>query len=275
MDQRQLAEEIDLKQLAKRTLKVFKNRRKSFTLLLAVIMLLSGAYFFKVIVKPSYISEVILKSRTIRKDQLSSILEKFNLAIKENDGSLSKDLESSLLRNNIVKFDVSEIKADITSPDKNDITKFYKLTTIYKEKPSSNYSKDAEFIINEIKQHASEDNDIKIGKLKTQLAIGELDTLLKVAISAGGIYKTKLESSTGMIVMDEMYRSLNDLLARKSTLINDAMYYEKENIIFRASPIVLKKNFSFPLIIFFIGLVIWILIVIGWIGAILIFGDDE
>jgi hypothetical protein len=53
------------------------------------------------------------------------------------------------------------------------------------------------------------------------------------------------------------------------------MYYQTENLIFKISPLVLKKTISFPLAIFAIGLGIWFLIFTFWTGGIIVFGDEE
>ena len=44
---------IDLKGLFKKVLRISRNRKRSFTILFGVLMLLSGAYFTKVILKPT------------------------------------------------------------------------------------------------------------------------------------------------------------------------------------------------------------------------------
>jgi hypothetical protein len=53
------------------------------------------------------------------------------------------------------------------------------------------------------------------------------------------------------------------------------MYYQTENLIFKISPLVLKKTISYPLAIFAIGIGVWFLIYTFWIGVTIVFGDEE
>jgi regulator of replication initiation timing len=268
-------DELSLKELSKKIIRISNKKKKTFTLLFIGIMLLSAAYFIKVIIKPSYKSEVVLKSRFIKKETLGKILDNYNNAISDEKNQLTDELKLIFEKNHIVKLEAQEIKADISSPDRNDATKYYTLVTIYSQKPSSDNIENVNAIINDIKLNATIDNDIAIGKTKTEEAIAELDTLLKTALPAGNSFKNRLEGNSTMLVMNDLYRSLNELLSRKSQLKTELMYYQTENLIFKISPLVLKKTISFPLAIFAIGLGIWFLICTFWIGGIIVFGDEE
>lgn len=268
-------DEISLKELFKKVVRISNKKKKTFTLLFIGIMLLSAAYFIKVIIKPSYKSEVVLKSRFIKKETLGKILDNYNNAISDEKNQLTDELKLIFEKNHIVKLEAQEIKADISSPDRNDATKYYTLVTIYSQKPSSDNIENVNAIINDIKLNATIDNDIAIGKTKTEEAIAELDTLLKTALPAGNSFKNRLEGNSTMLIMNDLYRSLNELLSRKSQLKTELMYYQTENLIFKISPLVLKKTISFPLAIFAIGLGIWFLICTFWIGGIIVFGDEE
>jgi hypothetical protein len=268
-------DEISLKELSKKIIRISNKKKKTFTLLFIGIMLLSAAYFIKVIIKPSYKSEVVLKSRFIKKETLGKILDNYNNAISDEKNQLTNELKLIFEKNNIVKLEAQEIKADISSPDRNDATKYYTLVTIYSQKPSKDNIENVNAIINDIKLNATIDNDIAIGKIKTEEAIAELDTLLKTALPAGNSFKNRLEGNSTMLVMNDLYKSLNELLSRKSQLKTELMYYQTENLIFKISPLVLKKTISFPLAIFAIGLGIWFLIFTFWTGGIIVFGDEE
>jgi regulator of replication initiation timing len=268
-------DELSLKELSKKIIRISNKKKKTFTLLFIGIMLLSAAYFIKVIIKPSYKSEVVLKSRFIKKETLGKILDNYNNAISDEKNQLTDELKLIFEKNHIVKLEAQEIKADISSPDRNDATKYYTLVTIYSQKPSSDNIENVNAIINDIKLNATIDNDIAIGKTKTEEAIAELDTLLKTALPAGNSFKNRLEGNSTLLVMNDLYRSLNELLSRKSQLKTELMYYQTENLIFKISPLVLKKTISFPLAIFAIGLGIWFLICTFWIGGIIVFGDEE
>ena len=268
-------DEISLKELSKKIIRISNKKKKTFTLLFIGIMLLSAAYFIKVIIKPSYKSKVILKTRLIKKETLGKILDNYNNAISDEKNQLTNELKLIFEKNNIVKLEAQEIKADISSPDRNDATKYYTLVTIYSQKPSKDNIENVNAIINDIKLNATIDNDIAIGKIKTEEAIAELDTLLKTALPAGNSFKNRLEGNSTMLVMNDLYKSLNELLSRKSQLKTELMYYQTENLIFKISPLVLKKTISFPLAIFAIGLGIWFLIFTFWTGGIIVFGDEE
>jgi hypothetical protein len=275
MDKNQYSEEIDLKQLAKKVIKISSNRKKTFTLLFILIMGLSLAYFIKVMIKPSYKSEVVLKSKYVRKDQLENIIQKYNTAIQEEDTFISQKLYNVFTKCHIVKLEIAEIKPDITSPDKDDKTKYYKLISYHSQKPSHVEIEDITFVINQIKEIASKDNDIIEGKKRTENAIAEIDSLVNVAFEAGNSFKDKMNMPGNMMVMNDLYKSLNDILARKTTLKLELSGYQTENVIFKASPLVLNKKITMPTIIFVIGFAIWFLICSMWIAGVLVFGDEE
>lgn len=269
------SEEISLKELGKKVVKTSAKNRKKITLLLVGIMVLCGAYFTKVMIQPKYKSELVLKSRYVRKDALSAILEKYNFELKEEKPNLSKQILDFFRLSRIIKLELSEIKPDITSPEKNDPTKYYKLIAIHHSKPLSSEMVAIDSIISDIKRNASIDNDVKIGRATATMAIAELDSLLKVAIPAGNSFKNKLETSGGMILMNDLYKNLNELLTRKSALTSELNYYQTENLIFKISPIVTIKAISYPIVIFLIGFIVWFILCSIYIGGIVIFGSDE
>jgi hypothetical protein len=275
MDKNQYSEEIDLKQLAKKVILISKNRKKIFTTLLVMIMGLSVAYFVKVMIKPSYKSEVVLKSKYVRKDQLENIIAKYNTAIQEEDTSITKNVYDVLMSCNIVKIEISEIKPDITSPDKDDKTKYYKLISFHSEKPNTVEIEKIAIVINQIKEIASQDNDIIEGRKRTEKAIAEIDSLVNVAFEAGNSFKNKMNMPGNMMVMNDLYKSLNDILARKTGLMYELTGYQTANVIFKASPIILSKKITMPTIIFVIGFAVWFLICTVWVGGVLVFGDEE
>jgi hypothetical protein len=274
MDKNQHSEEIDLKQLAKKVIKIFSNRKKMFTSLLILIMGMSLVYFIKVMIKPSYKSEVVLKSKYVRKDQLESIIQRYNIAIEEEDTAITEKIYSVLKKCHIVKLEISEIKPDITSPDKDDKTKYYKLISYHSQRPNTLQLEEMTFVINQMKKIASEDNDIIEGKKRTEKAIAEIDSLVDVAFEAGNSFKNKMNMPGNMMVMNDLYKSLNDILARKTGLMYELTGYQTENIIFKASPLVLNKKITYPVIIFAIGLLIWLGICAIWISGVLVFGEE-
>ena len=211
MEKNQYSEEIDLKQLAKKVILISKNRKKIFTTMLMIIMGLSVAYFIKVMIKPSYKSEVVLKSKYVRKDQLENIIAMYNNSIQEEDTSITKKVYDVLMSCNIVKIEISEIKPDITSPDKDDRTKYYKLISFHSEKPNAVEIEKIAIVINQINAIASLDNDIIEGKKRTEKAIAEIDSLVSVAFEAGNSFKNKMNMPGNMMVMNDLYKSLNDI----------------------------------------------------------------
>ena len=92
-------DEISLKELSKKIIRISNKKKKTFTLLFGGIMLLSAAYFIKVIIKPSYKSEVVLKSRFIKKETLGKILDNYNNAISDEKNQLTNELRLTLLLN--------------------------------------------------------------------------------------------------------------------------------------------------------------------------------
>lgn len=269
-------DELNLKQLAKRFLNVSGSRKKQLTFLLIAIMTLSSAYFIKTLMSPKYETETILKSNYLRKDQMNTILEKFNsgLADAELSSDFSAEFIGFLQRNYIIKFSASEIRPDITSADKNDTKKYYKLRTIYSQKPSLDNIEKSTQIIDKIREEVAKDHEIKIGIVRVKAAISDLDSLIRVATSAGANFNSRLSGMSSTMVVNDIYSSLNAILERKSTLQTELLYYENENLVYMVSPVVLSKVIKMPLIIFLIGFFVWIVLGIFWIGGVMIFGDE-
>jgi hypothetical protein len=269
------SEEISLKDLGKKIVKISKSKRKIFTWLLLGIMALSAAYFAKVVLKPRYKSEVILKSKFVRKEALMSILEYYNNSIANDYELIDKAVKNSLINSQIAKLEANEIKPDFTSPDKDDKTKYYKFTMAHFQKPVLKSSEDFNILLNDIKTKIAIDQDIAIGKKRAEEAIVELDSLLKTALPAGNSFKNRMDGGSSMLIMNDLYRSLEELLSKKSGLRTELKYYQTENLIYQISPIVVSKKISFPLIIFVIGLGVWFFVCLTWVGAIIVFSDDE
>jgi hypothetical protein len=269
----QYSDEIDLKQLGKKVLRIARNRKKIFISFLVAFMLISLAYFIKVMVKPSYKSEVVLKSRFVRKDQLQSIINKYNIEIQDSKKLQVSKGNDYLEKNGIVKMEIVEIKPDITSPDKDDRTKYYKLISFHFQKP--NYTEEFNLLIDDIKEISCQDNDIIEGKKRTLEAIAEIDTLVEVAFEAGNSFKDKMNMPGNMMVMNDLYKSLNDILARKTSLKAELSGYSTENIIFKASPLIVSKKVTMPMIIFIIGIFSWFIFCMFWIGGVLVFGEEN
>jgi hypothetical protein len=269
------SDEISLKELGKKVLLICRQKKKTFMTLLIGIMVLSAAYFSKVVLKPSYKSEVVLKSKFLRKDAFVNILEYYNMSMSNNYEDIGTEVKNSLINSQIAKLESAEIKADLSSPDKDDRTKYYRFTMTHTQKPTKSLDNDFKVLLYDIKQKVAIDNDVSIGKQKTEEAINELDSLLKTALPAGDAFKNKINSGTSMLIMNDLYKSLNELLARKSGLKTEQQYFQTENLIYQVTPIVLSKKISFPLIIFFIGIGIWLLICSIWVGFVLVFSGDE
>jgi len=220
MEQQNFSVEIDLRQLAKKLIRISANRKKTFSILLIVFLVLSTIYFFKVLIRPSYKSEVVLKSRYVKKDQLASMVEKLNIGIEEEDDkSIPDSLYTIFKKNHIVKFEMKEIKPDITDPDKNDLFRQYILTAQYSQKPDINSLDIVNEVINYIKVIAAQDNEIKAGKLRVEKTIQEIDSLVAVAFMAGNDFKNKINTGTGsLLVLNDLYKSINDIVKTKRNL---------------------------------------------------------
>lgn len=250
-------EEINWKKLAKKVFQIISNKRRLFIVLFSGIMLLCAAYYLKVLLKPIYKAEVVIESRFVRKDQVEKYVEYYNTAI-ENKGGITANIDRIINASNIIKLEVNEIKLDVLSKDKDDPNKLFKLLVYFSEKPKN--LENIDFIIGSFKENAANENDINIIKENIDLSISEIDSLLKTAIQAGNNFKNNLSHSSSLIVMNDMYKSLNEILARKSDLLIQRKFLETSNILYKASPVVISKKISMPLIIFFYGLLLWFFI---------------
>lgn len=264
-------DEIDLKGLAKKVLLVVAKKKKKFTLLLIGIFALSLIYFLKEVIKPTYISEMIVETRMLRNDQIQNMVSYYNQAIK-NDDPLPDSILSMIDYNNLKKIESIQVKKDIQSADKEEDEKLFKVTFYHSSRPQK--LDDVRLIIDDFKRMASEENDIGVLRQNTAQSILEIDSLIHTATEAGNNFKKNLGSPNSMVVLNDMYKSLNEILIRKSSLLIQQRLLESNNLLYKASPLVLSKKIDFPFVIFLIGGLLWFLICFCWVAGIIVFGED-
>lgn len=276
MENQQYSDEINLKQLGKKIIKISKENRKKFTLILLVILIISSIFFINVIVNPSYKAEMILKTRFIKKDQLEKVIDKYNSSISNPilnpiDTNVSRYIKSS----DIFLISVKDNEVDVK--DKGEIYRFYTYRLFFNSLPKSESIEKVNVLIKDIQQNCIKDNEIVQNKILIQNEINELDSLIRIAYSVGNSYKTKLESGYNgqLLVMNDLYKGINELSNQKANLQNSLAMLQTDNIIFQTSPTILSKKTKYPIIFFFVGFFIWISICSLWIVICILFGDDN
>ena len=236
-------------------------------------MLLSTAYFFKVILLPKYNSEVILKSKFIKIDQLKASIDKINSYL-EKDSSLNENKEQFHLfeKANILKFDISELNAD--PRDKEEKFRLYKLVTIHSKYPNKNIEQITDIVINDIRKDFENENEIKENILILKASISDIDSLIQIAFKAGRSMENRLGSNTQTIMLTDIYKGINEIIQQRDGYMRTLNFYSSENLLFKTSPINITQKISFPIIILFIGFAFWLFLSLSYVFVLIIFDDN-
>ena len=274
MENQRYNDEIDLKQLGRKVTKIFAKRKKLFTIIFTVIMLLALAYFIMVMIKPVYKSEVILKSKFVKMEQLESCFKKYNSYINApNTNPINKELGDMLKKANILKYELSEINAD--PKDKDIKFRLYNLRVLYSDRPNELSDKVLNMTITDVQNFIASENEIIENKKRLLSGIIETDSLIKIAFNAGNNMKNRIQDNGQMLIMSDIYKSINDILTKKENYQIELAFYNNENLVFKSSPSLISKKIEMPIIIFFIAFFVWILIIGIYIVFDIVFKDDE
>jgi hypothetical protein len=273
--------EIDLRIIGKKIVNVFRNKKTKFTSIFILIFLLSTLYFLKVIYIPSYKASFILKSKYVKFDQVKQNLEQYNYYINAPElNPLSKDVSKAINLVDIRKIDIVEVKNndDLLNKDNENRYKLYNITIVFKEKPlMDNISKVKNIILNDIQENCVKDNEIIENKVRLQNNVKELDSLIKVAYDAGNGYKNKIGTSSAgqLLVMNDLYKGINELINQKINCQKELNMHKLENIIFQSSPMNISNKIEYPWVIFAIAFLIWSFIVSIWTIGIIVFTEEK
>jgi hypothetical protein len=274
MDNQRNSDEIDLKQVGKKVTKIFYKRKKLFVSLLCVIMIFALAYFVYVLIIPVYKSEVILKSKFVKMEQLESCFKKYNSYINApNTNPINKQLGDILKKANILKYELSEINAD--PKDKDIKFRLYNLKILYSDKPNEMSEKALNMTIQDVQNFIASENEVIENKKRLLSGIIETDSLIKIAFDAGNNMKNRIQNNGQMLVMSDIYKSINDILTKKEIYQIELAFYNNENLVFKSSPSLISKKIEMPIIIFVIAFFLWAFIVGVYITFDIIFKDEE
>ena len=147
---------------------------------------------------------------------------------------------------------------------------------IYSKKPELEDLKIYNTIIKDIQNKFMSDNEVIEQKVKLTNYVKELDTLLLVANKAGNSYKDKLvNQSSQMLIMDDLYAGLNELIVQKVNNQSELALLSSENILFSSSPIIVSRQIEYPWIIFIVAFAIWFSFCAIWTILVLIFSEND
>lgn len=270
----QYSDEIDLKQLGKRVFKISKDKKKPFTLIFLFLFLIAMYFFISEVFKPSYKAEFILKTKVVKKDQLEKVIEKYNSSILNTQlNPINNEISNFLKSSNIFLLSVKENEVD--SKDKGESYRFYTYRVFFSSLPKEETINNLDLLLKDIQSNCSKDNEIIQNKILIQNEIIQMDSLINVAFSVGNTYKQKLENGTNnqLLVMNDLYKGINELSNQKANLQNSLAMLQPENIIFQTSPSILSQKTKYPTIFFLFSIVAWIVICGFWICGEIIFGD--
>jgi hypothetical protein len=268
------SDEINLKQLGKKVVQIFSSKRRTFGLIFIITMLLASVYFVKIIVNPSYKSEVILKTKFINIKQLEACFEKYNSFLgAPNTNPVDPEFGKLLMKSNITRFEISEINAD--PKDKDLKYRLYSLVTFYGKKPEANSEQNIDATIRDIQNFLSRQNEIVEHRKRLKEGIIETDSLIKIAFNAGNNMKNRIQENGQMLVLSDIYNSISGILSKKEAYQIELAFYNNDNLIFKASPVIISKKIKVPLMIYIYGFLFWAFICGVWIMGSLVFGGDD
>lgn len=273
-------DEINLKELGKKVVKAFNNKKKVFYVILFVLLALSTLYFLKVIYSPSYKANCILVSRNIKKDQLQGNIDLYSNYIKNPDLTIiDKSISDKLTYLNITSIKIEELKNIDAIPVKENEYNYiqYKLLLTYNSKNDYSVTNNfIELIIKDIQNNQSQDNRVIELKKRYEIGITDIDSIIKIASQAGNSYTNKISSagSGQLMVMNDIYNGINNLVTQKLNLQQELSMLQPNNLLFKSTPTIVTKAIEYPWAIFSIALLIWGLICGIWILLHLVFGEN-
>lgn len=278
MENRQYSDEIDLKQLGGRLVSIFNRRKKVVILTFLITLSLSLAYFVKVIYMPTYKANFILKSRTVKFDQIENNFDKYNYYIADPElNPLSDTIIKAINSITLKKISVQEIKNNDNLLNKDQDPKLYNTTLFFKIKPNiDNVEKALDIIIGDVQQVSQKDNETVQNRLRLKNKIEELDSLIKVAYAAGSSYEKKIGLSTNgqLLVMNDLYKGINELIGLKLDCEKELSMLKAENIIYLSSAIFIGNKIEYPWLVFLIAFCIWLFSIGLWMFSIIVFTDE-
>ncbi len=266
-----MSEEINLKTLIRQAGIAIQQNKRSLILFFVMIMGLSSAYYAKVMMMPKYKTAIILKSKYIKMDQLNQMFSKFNASIADDETNSS--LASVFKKSHILRFDIEEMNAD--PRDKSEKFRLYNLTMINAQKPSNDISIAIDSAIAEIQNEYAHENEIQENINSISAAIADIDSLISVAIKAGIGLGNRIEGNNQTTFASDIYKGTNDIILQKESYQKQLSFFAAKNLIFKTSPYVVTKKIETPIIIFAIGLLVWLLSSVLWIGMCMIFNSEE
>lgn len=272
--------EVDLRIIGKKIVNVFNSKKTKFTSIFIIIFLLATLYFLKVVYMPSYKASFILKSKYVKFDQVKQNLEQYNYYISASElNPLTPEVSEAISLVDLRKIEIVEVKNndDLLNKDNENRYKLYNITVVFKQKPwKDNILKVKNIILKDIQQNCVKDNEIIENKVRLQNNVNELDSLIKVAYDAGKGYKNKIGlSGTGqLLVMNDLFKGINELISQKINCQKELKMHEQENIIFQSSPMNISNKIEYPWTIYAIAFFLWAIIVSIWTIGIIVFTEE-
>ncbi len=279
MDNNNNSNEISLKRLVKIIVTIINEKKKFFIKVFIVLFLISLYFFVSNLFNPQYKANLILKSKYIKFEQLYQLTQKYNYYIEDpNSNPLDSALQLGISNSDIAKLDIIELKDERdNNKEKEDKFRLFKMTINFKSMPNEYKMKCIPALISDIQLKCVQDNEVSELAIKYQNTINELDSLIRVAYVAGNSYKDKLSGagSGQLLIMNDIYKGISDLLNQKVHTQNTLAMLNKENIVFQSATTVVSKKIEYPWIIFAISISIWVFICVLWIIGTIIFRNED
>lgn len=278
----QYSDEIDLKQLGRKILSITRGNRNLFRNSFILITLISTLFFLKVVFMPTFKATYIVKSKHVKFDQITNIVDQYNYNIDDSElNPLPSQIANSIQNLNLKSVDLTEIKNEDDILKKDDEVKFkiYNIVFLYKNKTSyASFETINKLFLTHIQESCSKDNQVIETRVKLQNGIKEIDTLIKVAYSAGNGYSNTIahgSNSSQLMVMNDLYTGINGLISQKLNYEQDLALLELKNLIFQSTPVVVSNKIEYPWAIFALGFGIWILASFFIVIFKLVFGEND
>lgn len=270
MNQTNTSDEIQIKNLIKKVILIYNKKRKKIYSLLGLIILLCSIYFFRVMLAPKYRTEVILKSKYIKIDQLNACVNNLNLSIEDPKDEIYYELFKKF---NVLKIGISELNPD--PRDKEEKFRLYLLKLIHSKAQIKGNEQILDTIVYVMQQKFAVENEISENIKILKFSIADIDSLIQIAFKAGRGIESHLGTSNQTFLMSDIYKGIKDIIQQREGYQKQLSFYDTSNLVFKSSPSVQSKNFKFPFIIFLVGLGVWSFIVAVWIGFSTIMNEES
>lgn len=263
--------EIDIFYVASKIRSLLKEHAKFVLYSLLLVSTISISSFFYIRFNPVYVISFQIKSKIIGVQEIAPFEAELNHFILQSGADTQKNpLIGLIKKNNISHFSIGEIVSE-ASVLRNAAVEdhYYELKISVKNEIEDQEIENIKVQVVSYLRNRLNNTEVGINKKIFEANIKELSYILD------STYSKKISNGGNSFVIENMYKGLSDLQQLKSNTIFRSKFYELENILLSDYPAILSHKIKYPWIVFFIGLVFWVVSVSSYLLWKVLFQKSE